>query len=163
MASQFPKLPGYVVTHDPTIVNHKKVSHVKLEKVRNAMNVDVPLYKVPAPPLNLAPEHKNDASRSYSHNQYPNRFGADIQEQFEPTFVKLDKQVCFSFKFLNVTLIVTVHPAQLCQLLSKAFFRLSESSIQKYSFDKLGLTHWMSSYKFPKMQGGLLMTAFAAL
>ena len=78
MASQFPKLPGYVVTHDPTIVSHKKVSHVKLEQVRNAMNVDVPLYKVPQPPLNLAPEHKNDASRSYSHNQYPNHFGADI-------------------------------------------------------------------------------------
>ena len=93
MASQFPKLPGYVVTHDPSIVSHKKVSHVKLEQVRNAQNTNVPLYKVPQPPVNLAPEHKNDASRSYSHNQYPNHFGQDIQEQFEPTFVKLDKQV----------------------------------------------------------------------
>ena len=47
MASEFPKLPGYVVTHDPTIVSHKKISHVKLEKVRNAQNTDVPLYRVP--------------------------------------------------------------------------------------------------------------------
>jgi len=31
MASNFPKLPGYTVLHDPTIVNHKKVSHVKLD------------------------------------------------------------------------------------------------------------------------------------
>lgn len=30
---------------------------------------------------------------SYSHNQFPNHFGSDIQEQFEPTYVKLDKQV----------------------------------------------------------------------
>jgi len=93
MASAFPKLPGYVVNHDPTIVSHKKISHVKLDQVRNAKNTEVPLYKVPGQPLNLAPEHKNDASKSYSHNQFPNHFGEDIQEQFEPTFVKLDKQV----------------------------------------------------------------------
>jgi len=31
MASNFPKLPGYVPTHDPTLPCHKKVSHVKLE------------------------------------------------------------------------------------------------------------------------------------
>jgi len=35
MASNFPKLPGYTVLHDPTIVSHKKVSHVKLEQIRN--------------------------------------------------------------------------------------------------------------------------------
>ena len=31
MASNFPKLPGYVPTHDPTQVDHKKISHIKLE------------------------------------------------------------------------------------------------------------------------------------
>lgn len=37
---------------------------------------------------------KTNASKSYSHNQFPNHFaGEDIQTQFEPTFVKLDKQV----------------------------------------------------------------------
>ena len=107
MASEFPKLPGYVVSHDPTLVNHKKVSHVKLGLVRNAQNTEAPLYRVPAPPVNLAPEHKNDASRSYSHNQYPNHFGEDIQEQFEPTFVKLDKQVSFAFMATGI-------PCSLC-------------------------------------------------
>lgn len=50
MASNFPKLPGYVPNHDPTIVCHKKVSHVKLEKNRNGNNVEVPLYAVPKAP-----------------------------------------------------------------------------------------------------------------
>ena len=67
MASQFPKLPGYVTTHDPTIVNHKKVSHVKLDGIRNARNTEVGLYSVPKPPQgNFKPE-KNAASKSLSH------------------------------------------------------------------------------------------------
>ena len=96
MASNFPKLPGYVVTHDPTIVNHKKVSHVKLDQVRNAKNTEVPLYAVPkAPAANFRPE-KTAQSKSFSRATYGNHFGADIQEQFEPTYVKLDKQVSVS-------------------------------------------------------------------
>jgi len=93
MASNFPKLPGYVPTHDPTIVSHKKTSHVKLEKNRNGNNVEVPLYAVPKPPAaNFMPE-KTDMSKSLSQTQYVNHLGGDMNEQFEPTFVKLDKQV----------------------------------------------------------------------
>jgi hypothetical protein len=106
MASQFPKLPGYVQTHDPTIVTHKKVSHIKLDQNRNAMNTEVPLYKVPQPPSNPAPPQKADASKSYSHNQFPNHFGAtDIQEQFEPNFVKLDKQVLRFFGYFKESVV----------------------------------------------------------
>jgi hypothetical protein len=47
MASAFPKLPGYVPTHDPTLVNHNKVSHKKLDEIRNGKNVTVPLYSLP--------------------------------------------------------------------------------------------------------------------
>lgn len=91
MASNFPKLPGYAVTHDPTIVNHKKVSHVKLDKNRNACNTEVPLYAVPKPPAqNFRPE-KTEASKSLSQTQFVNHLGGDMSEQFEPTFVKLDK------------------------------------------------------------------------
>ncbi len=94
MASNFPKLPGYVVTHDPTVVDHKKVSHVKLEQIRNGRNVEVPLYAVPKPATADAfrPE-KTEASKSYSQTTFVNHTGAKIDEQFEPTFVKLDKQV----------------------------------------------------------------------
>lgn len=50
MASNFPKLPGFVPTHDPTLVDHKKISHKKLEQIRNGNNVPVPLYTLPRGP-----------------------------------------------------------------------------------------------------------------
>ena len=91
MASNFPKLPGYVPTHHPTNVNHKKVSHIKLEQIRNAKNVIVPLHALPKQlEKNFLPD-KTDASKSLSHTQYPNHAGGEINELFEPTFVKLDK------------------------------------------------------------------------
>jgi len=66
MASAFPKLPGFVPTHDPTNVNHKKVSHVKLEQIRNAKNVVVPMYTLPREiERNFLPE-KTDLSKSLS-------------------------------------------------------------------------------------------------
>lgn len=100
MASAFPKLPGYVPTHDPTIVDHKKISHVKLEQIRNAKNVIVPSYPLPRPiEKNFLPE-KTELSKSFSHMQYPNHSNANLTELFEPTFVKLDKQV--SFERLNL-------------------------------------------------------------
>jgi len=94
MASNFPKLPGYAPLHDPTAVDWKKTSHVKLDKNRNANNKEVPLYALPRPPkVDYAPEKTKD-SKSFSQSVYANPFGTgDIQEQFEPTFVKLDKQV----------------------------------------------------------------------
>jgi hypothetical protein len=105
MASNFPKLPGYVPTHDPTIVSHKKVSHVKLEKNRNGNNVEVPLYAVPKPPAaNFRPE-KEEMSKSLSQVQYVNHIGGDMNEQFEPTFVKLDKQVSLPPLALKSTLL----------------------------------------------------------
>jgi len=93
MASNFPKLPGYVPTHDPTVVSHKKISHVKLDQNRNGHNVVVPLYAVPRPPAANFRDEKAETSKSLSQVQYPNHIGGNINEQFEPTYVKLDKQV----------------------------------------------------------------------
>jgi hypothetical protein len=94
MASNFPKLPGYTPSHDPTDVAWKKTSHVKLEKNVNANNKGIPLYALPRP---LKPEgvtEKGADSLSLSQSIYQNPFGTgEITEQFEPTFVKLDKQV----------------------------------------------------------------------
>lgn len=96
MASNFPKLPGYVPTHDPTNVNHKKVSHVKLEQIRNAKNVPVPLHALPRPiERNFMPT-KTELDKSLSHSQYPCHVGEDSQELYEPVYVKLDKQVSFA-------------------------------------------------------------------
>lgn len=81
MASNFPKLPGYVPTHDPTLVSHKKISHVKLDKNRNGNNVEVPLYAVPKPPTqaNFRAD-KADASKSLSQMQYPNFGETNLNE-----------------------------------------------------------------------------------
>lgn len=94
MASNFPKLPGYAPTHDPTITMHKKITHVHLDKIRNSKNQPVPLHEVPNKAVLTAAPEKAPASQSLSHVQFPNHFGqGDVQEQFEPTYVKLDKQV----------------------------------------------------------------------
>jgi hypothetical protein len=93
MASTFPKLPGFVPTHDPTLVNHKKISHKKLEEIRNGKNFKVPLYEVPRASTAKAPTlgGKPEENKSFSQTVFKNHFGEDIREQFEPTFVKLDK------------------------------------------------------------------------
>lgn len=100
MASNFPKLPGFVPTHDPTIVDHKKISHVKLEQIRNGKNIPVPLYSLPRASATISAGRqtisggKPEEHKSLSQTQYTNPFGkGDIAEQFEPTWVKLDKQV----------------------------------------------------------------------
>lgn len=94
MASNFPKLPGYTPLHDPTDVEWKKTSHVKLDKNRNANNKEVPLYALPRPPKAETVPEKVADSKSFSQSIYQNPFGqGDVTEQFEPTFVKLDKQV----------------------------------------------------------------------
>lgn len=66
MASNFPKLPGFVPTHDPTLVNHKKISHVKLEEIRNGKNVPVPLYTLPRGPTGNFTSDKPEESKSFS-------------------------------------------------------------------------------------------------
>ena len=94
MASNFPKLPGYTPTHDCTSVDWKKTSHVKLDKNSNVNNREAPLYALPRPAkAEFVPEKTAD-SKSFSQSVYANPFGTgEIAEQFEPTFVKLDKQV----------------------------------------------------------------------
>lgn len=107
MASNFPKLPGYVPTHDPfnDDFNPKKISHVHLEKIRNHKDQPVPLYAVPRPPAANFTETKADASKSVSHVQFPNHFGEDINKQFEPTYVMLDKQVLKFFAYTKESVV----------------------------------------------------------
>lgn len=54
MASTFPKLPGFVPTHDPTLVDHKRVSHKMLDKIKNGKNIPVPLYSLPRNTISAA-------------------------------------------------------------------------------------------------------------
>lgn len=66
MASNFPKLPGFVPTHDPTLVSHKRISHKKLEEVRNGKNQPVPLYTLPRGPTSSVGGGKAEESKSFS-------------------------------------------------------------------------------------------------
>ena len=66
MAANFPKLPGFVPTHDPTLTSHKRISHNKLEQVKNAKNQAVPLYALPRPPQAPNAGEKKEESKSYS-------------------------------------------------------------------------------------------------
>lgn len=108
MASNFPKLPGFVPTHDPTIVDHKKISHVKLEQIRNPKNQPVPLYDLPRPPQGTFIGEKTEESKSFSQSVHGNHFGPDIQEQFEPTYSKLDKQVSLLFQYNTKAIILSI-------------------------------------------------------
>ena len=70
------------------------MSHTLLERIRNSKDQPAPLHAVPNAAQSKYAPAKAAQSMSLSHNQFPNHFGqGDIQEQFEPTFVKLDKQV----------------------------------------------------------------------
>jgi len=105
MASNFPKLPGYVPTHDPTNVSHKKVSHVKLESIRNAKNVPVPQFSLPRPVDQHFMPDKTQLDKSLSHTQYVDHWSKDNQELFEPVFVKLDKQVLRFFGYFKESVV----------------------------------------------------------
>jgi hypothetical protein len=48
---------------------------------------------------------KNDMSKSLSHTQYPNHLTEEINTLFEPTFVKLDKQVLRFFGYFKESVV----------------------------------------------------------
>jgi hypothetical protein len=64
--------------------------------------VPVPLYSLPRGPSATQSLGKTEENKSLSQTQFQNPFGTgEIVEQFEPTWVKLDKQVsCCFFCFI---------------------------------------------------------------
>lgn len=62
----------------------------------------VPLYSLPRGPSATQSLGKTEENKSLSQTQFQNPFGTgEIVEQFEPTWVKLDKQVsCCFFCFI---------------------------------------------------------------
>lgn len=129
MASNFPKLPGYAPLHDPTVTSWKKTSHVKLEKNVNANNKETPLYALPRPPkTGFVPEKTSD-SKSFSQSVYANPFGTgDIQEQFEPTYSKLDKQVLKFTAYFQESVVESPNENSRVRVVN-IFFYLEDSTI----------------------------------
>lgn len=56
------------------------------------------------PQTGFSPE-KGEESKSFSQSIFKNHYGKDIQEQFEPTFVKLDKQVLRFFGYFKESVV----------------------------------------------------------
>lgn len=145
MATSFPKLPGYVPMQDPTIADHKKKSHLYLEKTQNPKNQDVPLYALPRQKeQELVPE-KSEKSLSYSQTVFQNHFGTDITQQFEPNFVKLHNQVLCFYGYFKESVV--------------------ESNLENYRIRKLTLYYYLSDFMIyatePKdLNSGMLQGVF---
>jgi hypothetical protein len=105
MTSVYPKLPGYSVNHDPTKVDFKKISSQMLQKVQHGeIKPKQQMYL----PRQKEPEKvklRDGSSLSYSQNTYQNHFGGIIDEQFQPDWVKLDKQVLRFYAYFKESVV----------------------------------------------------------
>jgi hypothetical protein len=126
MATSFPKLPGYVPLQDPTLVDHKKKSHLYLEKTQNPKNQEVPLYALPRQTEPEPIPEKDPKSLSYSQTVFKNHTGTDVKQQFEPTFVKLHNQVLCFYGFFKESVV--------------------ESNMENYRIRKLTIYYYLSDY-----------------
>lgn len=93
MTSIYPKQPGYSIYHDPTKTAFKKISSELLQKmqfgeVKPKQQIYLPRQKEPE-----QVKVREGPSLSYSQDTYVNHFGSKINEQFQPDWVKMDKQV----------------------------------------------------------------------
>ena len=105
MTSIYPKVPGYHYNHDPTKVDFKKVSAQLLTKIQNnelkpKQQIVLPRQKEPE-----VPKLREGQSLSYSQQSFTNHFGAEIAEQFQPDWVKLDKQVLRFFGYFKESVV----------------------------------------------------------
>jgi hypothetical protein len=94
MTSMYPKQPGYSINHDPTKVDFKKISSQLLQKINfGEVKPKQEIYL----PRQTEPDKvkvRDGKSLSYSQETFKNHFGETVPfEQFQPDWVKLDKQV----------------------------------------------------------------------
>lgn len=102
MTSVFPKQPGYMIYHDPTKVDFKKVSSMVLNRVNNGEYKLKKEYPLPRTQEMRPTSFREGESLSYSQSTYVNHFGPEpIKEQFVPDWVKLDKQVLRFFGYFK--------------------------------------------------------------
>lgn len=102
MTSVFPKQPGYMIYHDPTKVDFKKVSSMVLQRVNNGEYQIKKNYNLPRVNPMEETNFREGPSLSYSQSTYINHFDTTpIKEQFQPDWVKLDKQVLRFFGYFK--------------------------------------------------------------
>jgi len=105
MTSVYPKLPGFSVNHDPTKVDFKKISSQMLQKQQNGDVKPKQLMYLPRQKEAEKVKLRDGTSLSSSQQTYQNHFGGLIEEQFQPDWVKLDKQVLRFYGFFKESVV----------------------------------------------------------
>jgi hypothetical protein len=105
MTSIYPKIPGYIINHDPTKVDFKKISSQRLEKLSSGTTVKKEPVELPR--LNPLPtiQVRDEKSKSSSQQTFVNHFQSENIEQFQPDWVKLDKQVLRFFGYFKESVV----------------------------------------------------------
>ena len=105
MTSIYPKIPGFIINHDPSKVDFKKISSLQLVKVQTG--AIKPKEKIELPRLNqtFQVQLRDEKSKSSSQQTFINHYTSDIAEQFQPDWVKLDKQVLRFFGFYKESIV----------------------------------------------------------
>jgi hypothetical protein len=99
MTSIYPKIPGYTIYHNPTQTDFKKISSTMLETVRNGeQRVNKTNLPIPRQWEKIQVNTRSEQSKSSSQQTFINHFGNDINELFQPDWVKMEKQVSMNFK-----------------------------------------------------------------
>lgn len=93
MSSVYPKLPGYSINHDLTKTDFKKISGNQLERINNGEIKPKQNYYLPRQNQAEQINPRNEQSLSSSQQTFINHFDKEIVEQFQPEYVKYDKQV----------------------------------------------------------------------
>ena len=96
MASEFPKLPGYVPTQTIENLNFKRMSALQQEKNRNATIEESPNYPIPKTtlvPQSLVPSQHGLDYQTTTLSTHAPFVKAEVSEQFQPKYVHLDRQV----------------------------------------------------------------------
>lgn len=104
MASAFPKLPGFVPTQDLDRTNWKRVSAKKQELNRDSKNEQIVVYSLPRQKEQKAPDQKAALNPDYistTHSTFKPTFTGELTELYQPSFVKLDKQVLRFYGFFK--------------------------------------------------------------
>lgn len=105
MTSIYPKLPGNIITHDPTKIDFKKISALQYEKVINNESKTKNFLTIPRLRTPESVQLRDEKSFSFSQTVYTNPFNTDISEHFQPDWVKLDKQVLRFYGFFRESIV----------------------------------------------------------
>ena len=125
MTSIFPKQPGYSYYHNPTLTDFKKTSYAQQDRIQFGEIHQQKSFNLPNQPIPEQPRMK--IGNSYSQDTFTNPYGAEIAEQYQPDFVKLDKQVLRFYGYFKESVVETELENARIRLLVICYYLLDDS------------------------------------